>query len=191
MTRILLTLVITLLIPSVLGATATMGVYFGYTPGATALSPAPFVYFDAHLYLHHAEQYVTAIEYSLLTPDDPGHAWFSIAAVTYPDEKTIHNGDPFGGHSIAYWPPLNGYMPGYNLLCSYTCVTFEPCWDEGGAMIDYDIVIGPHPDSGFLRGTYAPDNEFFGIVGLTSRLCPEEPVAAGDESWGAIKSMHR
>jgi hypothetical protein len=168
-----------------------MGVYFGYTPGAMALSPAPFEYFDAYVYLHHADLYVTAIEYSLFTPDDPSHAWFSISAVTYPDNMTILYGDPFSGHSIAFWPPLDGYMPGYNLLCSLRCVTFEPCWDAGGAMIDYEIIVGPHPDSGFLRGTYAPDNEFFDIVGLTSKLCPEEPVAVEDESWGTIKSMYR
>lgn len=59
-----------------------------------------------------------------------------------------------------------------------------------GAMIDYEIVVGPHPDSGFLRGTYAPDNDFFDIIGLTSKLCPEEPVAVEEESWGAVKSMY-
>ena len=191
MKRVLLLLVIALLIPGMLWATATMGVFFGYTPGLMAMSPPPFTEFDAYLYLHHADYYVTAIEYSLITPDDPGHAWFSISSVTYPDNKSIHDGDPFSGHSIAYWPPLNGYMPGYNLLCSYKCYTFEPCWSEGGAMIDYEIVVGPHPDSGYLRGTFTPDNEFFDIIGLTSVLCPEVPVAVGDESWGAIKSVYR
>jgi hypothetical protein len=191
MKKVLGALVIALAIPGMLSATATMGVYFGYTPGAMASSPAPFVEFDTYLYLHHAEKYVTAIEYSLVTPDDPGHAWFSITAVSYPDEKTIHDGDPFSGHSIAYWPPLNGFIPGYNLVCSYKCYTFEACWDAGGAMIDYEIVVGPHPDSGFLRGTFTPDNEFFDIIGLASVLCPEEPVAVEEESWGTIKSMYR
>jgi hypothetical protein len=156
---------------------ATMGIFFGDTPEQMALSPASFTEFDAYLYLRHADYYVTAVEYSLVTPDDPGHAWFTIASVIYPDGKTIHDGDPFNGHSIAYWPPLNGYVPGYNLLCSYKCFTFEPCWSEGGAMIDYDIVVGPHPDSGYLRGTFTPDNDVFDIDGLTSVLYPEEPVA--------------
>lgn len=191
MKRVLLSLVIALLIPGMLAAAATMGVYFGYTPGSISLSPLSFAEFDAYLYLHHADYYVTAVEYSLITPDDPGHAWFTITEVTYPDDKTIHEGDPFNGHSIVYWPPLNGYTPGYNLLCSYKCFTFEPCWNEGGAMIDYDIVVGPHPDSGYLRGTFAPDNEVFDIIGLTSVLYPEEPVAIGDGRWGAMKSMYR
>jgi hypothetical protein len=191
MKKVMGALMIALTIPSVSVATATMGVYFGYTPGAVSFSPVPFVEFDAALYLHHAEKYVTAIEYSLITPDDPGHAWFSIISVSYPDEKTIHDGDPFSGHSIAYWPPLNGFLPGYNMICSYKCFTFEPCWDAGGAMIDYEIVVGPHPDSGFLRGTFAPDNEFFDIIGLTSVICPEEPVSVEEESWGTIKSMYR
>jgi hypothetical protein len=184
-------LVIALTIPGALSATATLGVYFGYTPGARVSSPTPFVEFEAYLYLHHAEKYVTAVEYSLVTPGDPAHAWFSITSVSYPDEKTIQYGDPFSGHSIAYWPPLNGFVPGYNLLCSYTCLTVEPCWDAGGAMIDYEIVVGPHPDSGFLRGTFAPENEFFDIIGLTSVLCAEDPVAVEEESWGTIKSMYR
>ncbi len=191
MKRVLLSLVIALLIPGMLVAEATMGIYFGYTPGSMAMSPPSFAEFDAYLYLRHADYYVTAIEYSLITPDDPGHAWFTITEVTYPDGKTIHEGDPFSGHSIAYWPPLNGYVPGYTLLCSYKCFILEPCWNEGGAMIDYDIVVGPHPDSGCLRGTFAPDNEVFDIVGSTSVIYPEEPVAVGDEGWSAMKSMYR
>jgi hypothetical protein len=172
-------------------ATATMGVYFEFDAEKTACSPAPFTAFTMYLYVRHAEHYVTAVEYSIVTPGDPGHALFSITEVRYPDGESICDGDPFSGHTIAYWPPLNGFMPGYNLLCSFTCTALEPCWNAGGAMVDYEIVVGPHPESGWLRGTFAPDNQLFDIVGLTSKLCPEEPGDAGGEGWGAAKSLYR
>ena len=189
MKRVLLSLAVTLLIPGMLSA-ATMGVYFGYMPGSMVYHPSPFSLFDAYLYLHNADYYMTAVEYQLVTPNDLGHALFTITTIDYPDNMSINIGDPFSGHSIAYWPPLNGYMPGYNLMCKYTCMTSDYCFDEGGVLLNYQLVIGPHPESGELRGTYFPDNLFFDITGLTSLLCPE-PDDVEEESWGVIKSMYR
>ena len=57
-------------------------------------------------------------------------------------------------------------------------------------LADYPIVIGPHPGSGELWGTFYPDNETFPIIGLTSTLCPEF-VGVESTSWGAIKSLYR
>ncbi len=54
----------------------------------------------------------------------------------------------------------------------------------------YPPMIGPHPDSGEIRGTFAPENELFPIVGLTSIICPEL-VGTQEESWGAIESLYR
>lgn len=187
MKRVLLSLAVALLLPGMLSA-ATMGAYFSYTPGAMSASPAVFTTFDVYLFVHNADAYVTAVEYQLATPTDPTHVFFAIGAVEYPDNKAVNLGDPFSGHSISYWPPLNGYTPGYNLLCSFPAFLTEPCWNEGGLVSDYLLVIGPHPDSGELRGTYSPDNEFFDIIGLTSLLCPSE-IATESSSWGAIKSL--
>lgn len=178
-----------LLVPGVTSA-ATMGCYFGYTPEQMALSPVPFSFFDVFVYLHGADYYVTAVEYRLATPQDPTHAFFGIAEVTYPDNVAVVLGDPFSGHSIAFWPPLSGFVPGYNLLCTLTCVTLAPCASAGGVLVDYPLVIGPNPESGEIRGAFAPDNELFPIVGLTSVLCPEL-VGTQEESWGAIKSLYR
>jgi hypothetical protein len=185
MRKLLLAFAIALLIPGMLNA-ATLGVYFGYAPSQMAGSPAPFSFFDIYLFLHSAEYYVTAVEYQLLTPVDPTHALFAVTDVSYPDNKTVTLGDPFSGQAIAYWPPLNGFVPGYNLLATFRCVTFAPC----GSLVDYPLVIGPHPGSGELRGTFAPDNEFFPVTGLTSIICPEQ-IGAQEESWGAIKSLYR
>jgi hypothetical protein len=169
-----------------------MGCYFGFPPGAVLYSPTAFSFFDVYIYLHNADYYVTAVEYQLVTPDDPTHVFFSYSAeIVYPDNMSIIDGDPFNGHSIAYWPPLNGYVPGYNMICKLECFTTEDCWDNGGTLADYDLVIGPHPDSGELRGTYHPDMLPFPIFGLTSFLCPQEMVGVEEESWGAIKSLYR
>jgi hypothetical protein len=185
MRRLLLAFATALLIPGVLSA-ATVGAFFSSEPATMASAPAPFSFFDVYLYLHDAEYYVTALEYQLQTPVDPSHALFSIVGITYPDNEAVSLGDPFSGHSIAYWPPLNGFVPGYNLLVTLQCVTLAPC----GQLADYPLVIGPDPSSGELRGTFAPDNEFFQITGLTSVICPEQ-IGTQEESWGAIKSLYR
>ncbi len=188
MKKVLLSLTIALLIPGMLSA-QTLGLFFDYQPpGKMSTYPSAFVAFEMYLYMHHADYYVTAIEYQLQTPLDPGHSLFFVSTVTYPDNESIVNGDPFAGHSIAYWPPMNGFMPGYNLMCTIEGVLTAECWNAGGGVVDYPLVIGPHPDSGELRGTYTPDNYFFDIIGLTSILCPDA-VGVEEESWGAIKSM--
>jgi hypothetical protein len=185
MRKLLLAIATALLIPGMLSA-ATLGAYFSYAPATMAYAPAPFSFFDVYLYLHDAGYYVTAVEYQLQTPVDPSHALFQIVSVSYPSAKTVTLGDPFSGHSIAYWPPLNGFVPGYNLLVTLQCVTLAPC----GQFTDYPLVLGLHPSSGELRGTFAPDNEFFQIAGLTSVICPEQ-IGTQEESWGAIKSLYR
>ena len=184
MKRVLLT-VVALLIPSILmAATATVGVYFN---GTLTASPEQFTYFKGSLYIVQSELYVTGLEYSLVTPNDPDHLQVSMSPeYTYPPNHALALGDPWTGHSITYWPPLTGYPEGYDLLVTYEFFTVAECVD----MPDYPIVVSADPDSGYLRGTYAPDNDFFEIIGLTSFLCPES-IATEEESWGAIKSMYR
>ncbi|HUV37230.1 MAG TPA: hypothetical protein VMX58_09865 [Patescibacteria group bacterium] len=192
MRRVLL-IVVMLLVPTALTAEiATMGIFFDLVPGSMADWPTPFVAFDVYVYLHNAGYYVTAVEYQLLTPTDPGHASYGISSVDYPPEYSIHLGDPFIGHSITYWPPLDGYSPGYNLLCKIKGFTTLPCCtsleEPEGTLCNYWLVIGPHPDTGECKGTYWPDNLAFPIVGRTSVICPE-PIAVKEESWGAIKIL--
>lgn len=181
MKRVLLTVAVALLIPSILmAAPATVGVYFDgkltYTPTGVG---HPFV---GALYIVQSDYYMTGLEYKLYTP---GYD-FIITGVTYPPNHSLDLGDPMNGHAITYWPPLTGYPDGYDLLVTYDCVVVVPC----SQATNYTIEVGPHPDSGFLRGTYAPDNNFFDIIGLTSYICPEG-VGTEEESWGAIKSMYR
>lgn len=185
MKRALLIIAVVLLLPGVAFTQSTVGIYFD-GPGVMHYSPATGEWFDAYLYVHNADYYITGLEYQLLTPMDPTHALLMMGPITYPDNSALQIGDPFSGHTVTYWPPLNGYMPGYNLLATYTF--YSPSGCEGIA--DYPLVIGPHPESGILRATFYPDNEYFYPAGLTSVLCPDQ-TGVEDESWGAIKSLYR
>lgn len=190
MKKVLLLLIAALLVPGLLSA-QTMGVFFE-GPGQMTYTP-PTPTFEAYLYLHNADYYVTAIEYFLSTPDDPSHALVMLAGVAYPDNMSVEFGDPFDlvqGHNITYWPPLNGYVPGYNLMAIYTFYKPDPCWDQGGGIMNYRLMVVENPSSGYLRGTWHPDNSIFLITGLTSYLCPFE-IGVEEESWGAIKSLFK
>lgn len=175
-----------LLLPGVAVAQSTVGVFFD-GPGIMRYSPATNGdIFTGYLYIHNADYYVTGIEYQLLTPRDPSHTLIVMGQLVYPDNSTLQLGDPFSGHAITYWPPLNGFMPGFNLMVTFSFYAVCGC-DQGG-LDDFPIIIGPHPVTGLLRATYYPDNDYFYPVGLTSLLCPVE-TSVEEESWGAIKSL--
>jgi hypothetical protein len=95
-------------------------------------------------------------------------------------------GTPLGGHSVTFWPPLNGFGTGYNLMVTYEIVVFGEC----AQLTDHHIDVVAHPETTHLRCTYAPDNEKIDVTGLTLWFCPSE-VGTEEESWGAIKAMYR
>jgi hypothetical protein len=134
--------------------------------------PVNFTIFNAYLFLKDADYNVTGVEFMLITPEDPSHALFVITDFSFPQEGTLNIGDPFSGMAIVYWPPLNGFTGDPLLLLNLECLTVETCYCHGGDMMDYPITVVAHPESGELHGTYAPDNEFFSIIGFTSYLCP-------------------
>lgn len=184
---------VAILLPGVLSAQdALLGVYFDMPPeGAPEVMhvyPTGGATFTGYLYIKNASYYITAIEYQLATPLDPSHVAILLFETELPASSTLSIGDPFNGHAITYWPPLNGYMPGYNLMATYTFYAEFDCFT--GAIQDYPMVVVPHPVSGELRGTYSPDNDYFYPIGLTSIICPVE-TANREESWGAIKSLYR
>ncbi|MCX5754144.1 MAG: hypothetical protein NTW97_10985 [Candidatus Krumholzibacteria bacterium] len=168
--------------------TATLGLYFGYVPGQMHYSPQSFEMFKMYVYLHNADAFVTGVEYRVVQG-----SFYPILDYTLP-EGALTLGTPGEGVAIVFWPPLDGYA-GYNLICAYTCVALAGCYDAGGLVWDYPIRIGPHLESGELRGTYYPNNDFFPIAGLTSILCQASMcgMCIGTEktSWGSIKSLYR
>lgn len=192
MKRALLILAVALLLPGVLSAQeALIGVYFDVPPDAAPTVmhhyPTGGTTFTGYLYSVNAEYYITGIEYQLATPTDPSHVGIMLDSWEVP-AGALQIGNPFNGHAIAFWPPLNGFMPGYNLLATYTFYAAFDCYT--GAIEDYPIVVGPHPVSGELWGTFSPEDQYFYPIGLTSIICPVE-TANREESWGAIKSLYR
>jgi hypothetical protein len=187
MKRALLILAVAILIPGIVSAQATVGVYFE-TPGSIYYSPENDEVFKAYIYLHNAEYYVTGFEYQLLTPMDPTHDLMWFQSVELPDNSTLQIGHPWTGHAITYWPPLNGFLPGYCLMATLTFYVPEGCGPEG--LEDFPMIIGAHPASGELACTYAPNNYYFYPIGLTSILCPTA-TSVTEGSWGAIKSLYR
>ena len=187
MKRALLILVAAILIPGIVNAQPTVGVFFE-TPGSIYYYPETNEVFKAYIYLHNAEYYVTGFEYQLLTPMDPTHDMLWLQSVQLPDNSTLQIGSPYSGHSVTYWPPINGFLPGYSLMVTLSFYVPAGCGPEG--IEDYPMVIGPHPVSGELFCTYSPNNDYFYPIGLTAILCPVG-TSVREDSWGAIKSLYR
>jgi hypothetical protein len=188
---LLILAVLMILVPETLGA-ATLGLYFDMKMNAMARDVDVESFFDVYIYLCAADHYVNALEYRILAPSDPALEFIELDKVTLPENIVLEMGDPMAGHSIAFWPPLNGYYPGYNFILKMRFISHAECPmvppGPGPVIWDYPLVVGPHPDSGQLIGATWPEAEIFPIIGLTSTLCPRA-IASEKTSWGAIKSL--
>ncbi|MCK4549297.1 MAG: T9SS type A sorting domain-containing protein [Candidatus Krumholzibacteria bacterium] len=144
-----------------------LGIYFD---GHRHCRPVgQFTVFEAQLYLTGTAMYVSGIEYSIETPNDPNHLELMIMGVEYPDNFSVMLGDPFSGHSITFYPPVAGYMEN-PVICTIQFLALQGC--DVGLGYEWPMVISPHPDSGYLRGTSWPGHELFDLTGETSYLCP-------------------
>jgi hypothetical protein len=173
-----------LLLPATIMAQPTMGIYFTYTPFNLYYYPTyPGELFDGYVYVHNTDCYLTAAEFQVII----GHPAISVNSFTLLP-GWINLGDPVAGISISGWPPLDGWNPGYNLIMTIKFLAIDYCMEFGGGIQDVPITIGPHPETGGVRGTCWPDNNLFPYIGLTAIICPFG-TATEDASWGAIKSM--
>jgi hypothetical protein len=167
-------------------AQPTLGVYFDTWPGTMHTDVFPATPFTGYLYGHNIGCYVTAVEYTLLVPGS-----LFVTNLIYPPNFSVDMGDPLSGHALTYYPPLNGTIPGYNLLLTIEFFTLNNgCAWAGGTYVDTPIVIVGYPDTGLISGTCYPDNTIFTFAGLTSILCPEQ-IGIEEESWGAIKALYK
>jgi hypothetical protein len=169
--------------------TATLGLYFGYVPDRMAYSPQLWEEFKMFLYLHNADALVTGVEYTIARAST--NSPFEIMDYSLPPQGVLEIGQPPYTNAIVFWPPLDG-STGYNLICEYTCLELRACRSDGGTVDNYYVRVVPNRESGALRGTYYPNNDFFPIVGLTSILCPSGCLGCiGTEktTWGSIKSL--
>lgn len=172
-----------LLLPAALLAGPTMGVYFSYNPGQMHYNPMPFEQFTGYVYGNAIGCYLNAVEFRVATP--PG---IVVTGFVIP-EGSLSLGDPVSpGLSITYWPPMDGWNPGYNLLCKLNFLATQWCYSYGGTLMDAPLSIVPHLETGMIQGSCWPENTLFHFAPMTSIICPDL-VATQDKSWGAIKSL--
>jgi len=181
--RAALIAIMVLLLPAALFAGQTIGIWFDYRAGMT-YSPMPHESFVGYVYADNANCYISGIEFAL-SPIPPTVYYDGYEV----PEGALSIGDPIVGVGISYFPPLNGYYPGYNELCKLHFTAEEDwCYQYGGTLVNVPLQIIPHPETGFVRGTCYPENNFFDLTGLMSYLCPEG-IGTKPASWGAIKSL--
>jgi hypothetical protein len=180
--RVALIAMMILLLPAALFAGPTMGVYFTYAPGTMVWNPGPYEEIAAYVYVHNTGCYLNAAEFALELP--PG---IIIAEYNKPD-GALELGSLPAGLSVAYWPPMDGWNPGYNLLCSMRLIAFQWCACKGGGLSNVALRVIPHPDTGLIQGSCWPQNDLITYTGLTSILCLD-PVGVQETNWGAIKSL--
>jgi hypothetical protein len=163
-----------------------LGIYFdeyGYWSRDFRVFESPMI-FDGYLILYNTDLYVTAVEFRLEIPSN-----IAVFDVEYNDNYSISIGNVQSGISIAFWPPLDVGTERC-ILCKYTFFAMDNC----GAGLDdgmgSPIIVSPHTDSGYLRGTYYPDHELFDITGEMSFLCSDHwPPVLSDVQVNSPRSV--
>jgi hypothetical protein len=183
--RAALIALIVVIFPAALFANPLMGIWFDYRAGMT-YSPAPHESFVGYVYADNVACYLSAVEFAV----SPLPPTIYYDGFTVP-EGSLLIGDPItqAGVSITYFPPLNGFFPGYNELCKlYFTAEEDWCYQYGGTLVNLPLAIIPHAETGLIQGACFPEGNLFEFTGLTSILCPHE-IGVKNESWGAIKSL--
>ena len=185
--RAALIAIMVLLLPAALFASGpTIGIWFDYRVGMS-YSPMPHESFVGYVYADNAGCYLNAVEFGVSPlPPSVYYDGFEVP------EGSLVIGDPVtqGGVAITYFPPLNGYYPGYNELCKlYFTAEEDWCTDFGGTLWQVPLAIVPHVETGLVQGACFPEGNLINFIGLTSIICPEHPISVETRSWGAIKSL--
>jgi hypothetical protein len=175
-----------LLVPAVLLGGQTMGVYFTYVPNQMYYSPAPFEPMTAYVYGHALNCFTSGIEFGIQLPPGIIMTGWSVP------EGSLTIGDPLAGLAVTYFPPLNGFDPGYNLLAKVELLALPDgaCLWYGGTIVNAPLRVVADPTSGAATPRQAcyPDMYLVDVIGLTSIICPDM-IATEETSWGAIKSL--
>jgi hypothetical protein len=181
--RVALIAMMIFLLPAALFAGPTMGIYFTYAPSQMEYYPTRFEEFAGYIYAHNTACFLDAVEFALEIPD-------GIVIMNYAlPGGALTLGQLPSGLSVAYWPPMDGWNPGYNLLCTVDFLAFRSCFYAGKLdMVDAPLRVVAHEDTGLIRGSCWPENYLFEYAGLTSVICPVY-MKTEDSNWSAIKSL--
>jgi hypothetical protein len=174
---------VVLLLPAALIAGPTMGVYFTDTPSLMEYYPTPFERFAGYIYAHNTACFLDAVEFALEIPDGIAVFGYTLPA------GALTLGDLPMGLSVALWPPMDGWNPGYNLLCTVDFLAIRSCFYKGKLdLVDAPLRVVAHPATGLIQGSCWPENYLFRYTGLTSIICPVY-MGTKESSWGAIKNL--
>ncbi len=177
-----------LLLPAALSAGPIMGLFFDSPPTLLYETPQPFEQFPGYVFGEGISCYLDAAEFMVTMPQG-----LVIMSYSVP-EGSLTLGAPQSGVSITYWPPQDGWNPGYNLLCTlHFLYVGDRCWcPYGGPAMDLVARIVPHPASGGILGSCYPENNLIAFTGLYSVICAST-LCWGTEStsWGSIKSLYK
>jgi len=158
--------------------TPTVGVYFdqAYTVMQKPCA-GPNVMDYAYVVAHNFNVFLSGMEYMISYP--PTVQW--VADLDIP-AATIGNTPT--GIAMGFAQPLNNFQPA--LL--HRIVFLWQCMGCDATNEDDPIVVLPHPESGFVRGTDFPAYELVYGIGMTSLVCATVPV--DETTWGKIKSLY-
>lgn len=187
MRAILIALILILLLPAVLSAAPTMGVYFDGSATQLWTAPRMWEQFQAYVYGKGIDCYLDAAEFAVTVPSG-----LVIMGYAVP-QGSLTLGDLPRGISITYWPPLDTWDPGYNLLCTIEFMLLQTCWcPYGGSASDLILRIVPDPQVAEILGSCWPENQLFNFTGRYAVVCPSL-LCMGTESasWSSIKSLYR
>jgi hypothetical protein len=149
-------------------------------------SPAPFEPMTAYVYGHALNCFTSGIEFGIQLPPGIIMTGWSVP------EGSLTIGDPLAGLAVTYFPPLNGFDPGYNLLAKVELLALPDgaCLWYGGTIVNAPLRVVADPTSGAATPRQAcyPDMYLVDVIGLTSLICPQM-IETDLTSWGAIKSL--
>lgn len=187
MRAIPIALILILLLPVALSAAPTMGVYFDGLATRQWAQPLLFEQFRGYVYGKEINCYLDAVEFALTVPS----ALVIMDYIVPLGSLTL--GTLPQGISITYWPPLDTWDPGYNLLCTVEFLLLAPCWcPYGGPASDLILQIVPDPEVEGILGSCWPENHLFNFTGRYAVVCPSLMCMGTEEaSWGSIKSLYR
>jgi len=181
--RVALIAMMILLLPAALFAGPAMGIYFTYNAGQMHYSPTANEMFTAYVYAQSTGCYLNAAEFEVCYPPGILEIGWEV-----PAGALTLGSNPDTGISIAYWPPMDGWNPGYNLLCTIHLFAADWCSCTGGTLLDAPVTIVMHHETGLIQGSCWPENDLFEYTGLTSIICPGQ-YGVQETNWGAIKSL--
>lgn len=171
-------LVVAVAVPAAAQTPCLMAYFDGnFTQGAEDCPAAPVgtVLDTLYIVALNFNTFLKAIEFSVELPPE----------LTYQAEVPVSLafGNTQTGLALALPQPFDAFGPTelVRILFLWNC-------DNCGGHEDAQIIVQPHPGTGYLRAVRWPDDVLIDAVGMTSLVCQTVPVE--DTTWGQLKALY-